>query len=57
MFVVILSGVIQVTTPIQPILGLADILRSKQVDGRQQADYLDVILEMQKDSKDLLKIF
>ena len=35
-------------TPIQPILGLADILRSKETDGAQEAEYLDVIIRNAK---------
>ncbi|MDQ6668729.1 MAG: ATP-binding protein [Thermoproteota archaeon] len=38
----------ELRTPIQPILGLADILRSKQTDGGQEAEYLDVIIRNAK---------
>jgi two-component system, OmpR family, sensor histidine kinase VicK len=50
----------ELRTPIQPILGLADILRSKQADGRQQSDYLDVIIRnakrLQRLTEDILEI-
>jgi signal transduction histidine kinase len=50
----------ELRTPIQPILGLADILRSCQADGRQQADYLDVIIRnakrLQRLTEDILDI-
>ncbi|PWU79968.1 MAG: hypothetical protein DLM72_14555, partial [Candidatus Nitrosopolaris wilkensis] len=50
----------ELRTPIQPILGLADILRSKQADERQQADYLDVIIrkakKLQRLTEDILDI-
>jgi two-component system, OmpR family, sensor histidine kinase VicK len=38
----------ELRTPIQPILGLADILRSKETDGGQEAEYLDVIIRNAK---------
>jgi two-component system, OmpR family, sensor histidine kinase VicK len=38
----------ELRTPIQPILGLADILRSKQTDGGREAEYLDVIIRNAK---------
>ena len=38
----------ELRTPIQPILGLADILRSKELDGGQEAEYLDVIIRNAK---------
>ncbi len=38
----------ELRTPIQPILGLADILRSKETDGAQEAEYLDVIIRNAK---------
>jgi two-component system, OmpR family, sensor histidine kinase VicK len=38
----------ELRTPIQPILGLADILRSKQTDGGPEAEYLDVIIRNAK---------
>jgi len=38
----------ELRTPIQPILGLADILRSKGRDGAQEAEYLDVIIRNAK---------
>jgi len=38
----------ELRTPIQPILGLTDILRSKQRDGAEEAEYLDVILRNAK---------
>ena len=38
----------ELCTPIQPILGLADILRSKQTDGGQEAEYMDVIIRNAK---------
>ena len=34
----------ELRTPIQPILGLADILRSKETEGGERAEYLDVII-------------
>ncbi len=50
----------ELRTPIQPILGLADILRSKQTDGGQEAEYLDVIIRnakrLQRLSEDILDI-
>jgi two-component system, OmpR family, sensor histidine kinase VicK len=38
----------ELRTPIQPILGLADILRSKRTDGGPEAEYLDVIIRNAK---------
>jgi signal transduction histidine kinase len=38
----------ELRTPIQPILGLADILRSKQTGEGQEAEYLDVIIRNAK---------
>ncbi|MGA9149097.1 MAG: HAMP domain-containing sensor histidine kinase [Candidatus Nitrosopolaris sp.] len=38
----------ELRTPIQPILGLADILRSKERDGAEEAEYLDVIIRNAK---------
>ena len=38
----------ELRTPIQPILGLADILRSKETDGGEKAEYLDVIIRNAK---------
>jgi two-component system sensor histidine kinase VicK len=38
----------ELRTPIQPILGLAGILRSKQTDGGQDTEYLDVIIRNAK---------
>jgi signal transduction histidine kinase len=37
----------ELRTPIQPILGLADILRSKKIDGTE-AEYLDAIIRNAK---------
>src|SRR5215813_187891 len=49
----------ELRTPIQPILGLADILRSKETDSRQ-AGYLDVIIRnakrLQRLTQDILDI-
>ena len=38
----------ELRTPIQPILGLADILRSKERDGAEEVEYLDVIIRNAK---------
>jgi signal transduction histidine kinase len=50
----------ELRTPIQPILGLADILRSKKTDGGQEAEYLDVIIRnakrLQRLTEDILDI-
>ena len=50
----------ELRTPIQPILGLADILRSKELDGGQEAEYLDVIIRnakrLQRLTEDILDI-
>jgi signal transduction histidine kinase len=49
----------ELRTPIQPILGLADILRSKETDG-EEARYLDVIIRnarrLQRLTEDILDI-
>ncbi|HYV52205.1 MAG TPA: HAMP domain-containing sensor histidine kinase, partial [Candidatus Eisenbacteria bacterium] len=46
--------------PIQPILGLAEILRSKETDEEQEAEYLDVIIRnakrLQRLTQDILDI-
>jgi two-component system, OmpR family, sensor histidine kinase VicK len=50
----------ELRTPIQPILGLADILRSRKTDGGQEAQYLDVIIRnakrLQKLTQEILDI-
>ncbi len=50
----------ELRTPIQPILGLADILRSKETDGGEKAEYLDVIIRnakrLQRLTEDILDI-
>ena len=50
----------ELRTPIQPILGLADILRSKQTDGGEEAKYLDMIIRnakrLQRLAADILDI-
>src|SRR5215472_12897726 len=52
----------ELRTPIQPILGLADILRSKQnkANGGEEAEYLDVIIRnakrLQRLTEDILDI-
>jgi two-component system sensor histidine kinase VicK len=38
----------ELRTPIQPILGSADILRSKETDPVERAEYLDVIIRNAK---------
>src|SRR5215469_13698129 len=49
----------ELRTPVQPILGLADILRSKEADG-EKAEYLDVIIRnakrLQRLTQDILDI-
>jgi signal transduction histidine kinase len=50
----------ELRTPIQPILGLADVLRSKLQHGKQENEYLDVIIRnakrLQRLSEDILDI-
>jgi two-component system, OmpR family, sensor histidine kinase VicK len=50
----------ELRTPIQPILGLANVLRSKQRHGKQEEEYLDVIIRnakrLQRLSEDILDI-
>ena len=50
----------ELRTPIQPILGLADILRTKLRDGNQEKEYLDVIIRnakrLQRLTEDILDI-
>jgi two-component system sensor histidine kinase VicK len=50
----------ELRAPIQPILGLAEILRSKKTDGGQEAGYLDMIIRntkrLQKLTEDILDI-
>jgi signal transduction histidine kinase len=50
----------ELRTPIQPILGMADILRSKEKDGGLEAEYLDVIIRnakrLQRLTEDILDI-
>ena len=50
----------ELRTPIQPILGLADILRSKKTEGGQEAEYLGVIIRnakrLQRLTEDILDI-
>src|SRR5215469_1768230 len=50
----------ELRTPIQPILGLADILRSKETGGGERAEYLDVIIRnakrLQRLTQDILDI-
>jgi two-component system, OmpR family, sensor histidine kinase VicK len=43
----------ELRTPVQPILGLADILRSRKIDGEEEAQYLDVIIRNAKRLKTL----
>ncbi|MGB6527844.1 MAG: ATP-binding protein [Candidatus Nitrosopolaris sp.] len=38
----------ELRTPLQPILALADILRSKERDGAEEVEYLDVIIRNAK---------
>ena len=49
----------ELRTPVQPILGLADILRSKETDG-EKAGYLDVIIRnakrLQRLTEDILDV-
>jgi signal transduction histidine kinase len=50
----------ELRAPIQPILGLADILRSKETDGGQEAECLDIIIRnakrLQRLTEDILDI-
>jgi two-component system sensor histidine kinase VicK len=50
----------ELRTPIQPILGLADVLRSKLRHGKQEEEYLDVIIRnakrLERLSEDILDI-
>ena len=50
----------ELRAPIQPILGLAEILRSKKTDGGQEAGYLDMIIRnakrLQRLTEDILDI-
>ena len=50
----------ELRTPIQPILGLADVLRSKLRHGKQEKEYLDVIIRnakrLQRLTEDILDI-
>jgi signal transduction histidine kinase len=50
----------ELRAPIQPILGLAEILRSKKTDGGQEAEYLDMIIRnakrLQRLTEDILDI-
>ncbi|MGC2574875.1 MAG: ATP-binding protein, partial [Candidatus Nitrosopolaris sp.] len=50
----------ELRTPIQPILGLADILRSKETEGGERAEYLDAIIRnakrLQRLTEDILDI-
>jgi two-component system, OmpR family, sensor histidine kinase VicK len=50
----------ELRTPIQPILGLAHVLRSKQRHGKQEKEYLDVIIRnakrLERLSEDILDI-
>jgi signal transduction histidine kinase len=50
----------ELRTPIQPILGLADLLRSKLKDGEQEKEYLDVIIRcakrLQRLTEDILDV-
>jgi two-component system, OmpR family, sensor histidine kinase VicK len=50
----------ELRTPIQPILGLADILRSKELVGGREAEYLDVIIRnarrLQRLTEDILDV-
>ena len=50
----------ELRTPVQPILGLADILRSKETDGGEEAEYLDVIIRnakrLQRLTEDILDV-
>ena len=50
----------ELRTPIQPILGLADVLRSKLRDGEQEKEYLDVIIRnakrLQRLTEDILDV-
>jgi len=50
----------ELRTPIQPILGLAHVLRSKQRHGKEEKEYLDVIIRnakrLERLSEDILDI-
>src|SRR5437660_11594904 len=50
----------ELRTPIQPIIGLADVLRSTTKHGKQEKEYLDVIIRnakrLQRLSEDILDI-
>jgi two-component system, OmpR family, sensor histidine kinase VicK len=50
----------ELRAPIQPILALAEILRSKKTDGGQEAEYLDMIIRnakrLQRLTEDILDI-
>jgi two-component system, OmpR family, sensor histidine kinase VicK len=50
----------ELRTPIQPILGLADLLRSKLRDGEQEKEYLDIIIRnakrLQRLTEDILDV-
>jgi two-component system, OmpR family, sensor histidine kinase VicK len=50
----------ELRTPVQPILGLAEILRSKETDGGEKAECLDVIIRnakrLQRLTQDILDI-
>jgi len=50
----------ELCTPIQPIIGLADILRSKETEGGEKAEYLDVTIRnakrLQRLTEDILDI-
>jgi two-component system sensor histidine kinase VicK len=50
----------ELRTPIQPILGLAEVLRSKLRHGKQEKEYLDVIIRnakrLQRLAEDILDI-
>jgi two-component system, OmpR family, sensor histidine kinase VicK len=50
----------ELRAPIQPILGLAEILRSKKTGGGQEAEYLDMIIRnakrLQRLTEDILDI-
>ncbi len=46
----------ELRTPIQPILGLSEIVRDK-IKDRDQMELLDIIIRNTKRLKNLLKIF
>ena len=50
----------ELCTPIQPIIGLADILRSKETEGGEKAEYLDVTIRnakrLQRLTEDILDV-